>query len=72
MQKSDHIIIPQVARRFREIRKERRITLEAATFDTGVNVARIEYSSKNLSLVTITKLCEYYEVTLEEFFKGLG
>ncbi len=73
MRKSDHKILRQIALRFRELRKERKLTLDAVIFDTGINIKRIEYEgNRNLSIDTITRLCEYYEVTLEEFFKGLG
>jgi transcriptional regulator with XRE-family HTH domain len=71
MQKSDHIVLRKIAMRFRELRKERRLTLEAVSFDTGINIARIEAGSKNLAIATIVNLCEYYGVTLEEFFRGM-
>jgi transcriptional regulator with XRE-family HTH domain len=71
MQKSDHKMLRQIAVKFRELRKERKLTLDAVKFDTGVNVSNLEIGSKNLAIATIIKLCEYYGVTLEEFFRGM-
>ncbi len=71
MRKSDHKMLRQIALRFRELRKEKGLTLDAVYYDTGINIKSLEVSSKNLAIATIIKLCEYYEVTLEEFFRGM-
>jgi transcriptional regulator with XRE-family HTH domain len=71
MQKSDHTVLRKIAVRFRELRKERGLTLDAVSFDTGINIARIETGARNLAVATVAKLCDYYCVTLEDFFKGL-
>ena len=71
MRKSDHKMLRQIALRFRELRKERKLTLDAVYYDTGINVGSLEVSNKNLAIATIIKLCEYYGVTLEEFFRGM-
>ncbi len=72
MQKSDHKVLRQIAERFRELRKEEKgLTLDTVYTDTGINIKRIEVGSVNLSIATIVKLCEYYEISLEEFFKGI-
>ena len=36
------------------------------------NMARIEAGRTNITIWTLFKLCEALEVTLEEFFQGLG
>ena len=60
-----------VALRIRELRKERGLTQTAVIEDTGISLGRIESGRMNLSLTTIAILCEYFEITFEEFFRGL-
>lgn len=72
MQENDHKVHRQIALRFRELRKERNLTLDAVIFDTGINIKRIEYGGNiNLSVDTIVRLCEYYEISLGDFFNSL-
>ena len=71
-QRRDGKLLRQIAERLREIRKELKITQDTVIEDTGVSIANIEAGSMNLTIMTIAILCEYYEVTLEEFFKGIN
>ena len=46
--------------------------MDAVIFDTGINIKRIEYGGNiNLSVDTIVRLCEYYEISLGDFFNSL-
>ncbi len=71
MQKSEHKIIGQIALGFRKLRKERKLTQEAVFFDTGISIARIETGNRNLAIDTIARLCEYFEISLGDFFNSL-
>lgn len=61
----------KVAEKLKNLRNEKNITQEVVYFDTNINVKRIEVGSMNISLTTLAILCEYYGITLEEFFKGI-
>ncbi len=61
----------QVAGRIRELRKARGLTQESVYVDTGLNIGRIEVGAKGITLTTIAILCEYFEISLGEFFNGL-
>ncbi len=39
--------------------------------DTDLNVSRIEYSKVDMSLTSLAILCEYYDISLGEFFNSL-
>ncbi len=71
-ERRDDKVLRQVAERVRDIRKELKITQNVAKEDTGLSIGRIEAGSTNLSLTTIVILCDYFEVSLEEFFHGIG
>lgn len=38
---------------------------------TGVNVGLYEVGATNITIVLLSVLCDFYEVTLEEFFSGI-
>lgn len=52
----------------KQIRKTKNTTLEVFYFDTGIHLARIEQGKQNISVATLAKICEYFEISLSEFF----
>ena len=72
VQRRDDKVLRQIADRIREIRKELNITQTVVIEDTGVNIGNIEAEAKNLTITTLIILCDYFEVSLEEFFRGIG
>ncbi len=67
----DDKLIRQVADRFRELRKARGLTLDAVLEDTNVDIKYYESRATNVTITTIAILCEYFDISLEEFFKGI-
>ncbi len=65
-------MLEQVAERIRELRKVRKLTQAAVFEDTGVDVGRIEVGRTNVTITTLTILCDYFEISLAEFFNGIG
>lgn len=53
------------------LRHERALSQDDVYIDTEINIARIESGRGNVSISTIADLCNYYEITLEEFFKDI-
>lgn len=52
----------------RELRKSKNITLESFYFDTGIHLARIEQGKTNITISTLSKICEYFEISIVDFF----
>ncbi len=52
----------------KEIRKIKNTTLEVFYFDTGIHLARIEQGKQNITIATLSKICEYFEISLSDFF----
>ncbi len=44
---------------------------EAVYEDTGVHIKKIEAKGSNLTITSVAILCEYFDISLEEFFKGV-
>lgn len=70
-QKHCETAIKSVAERLRAVRVARGITQETVYFNTGLNMRRVEGGKTNLSLSTLCELCRFYDITLEELFKGI-
>lgn len=52
----------------KQIRKSKNITLEVFYFDTGIHLARIEQGKQNITIATLFKICDYFEISLSDFF----
>jgi transcriptional regulator with XRE-family HTH domain len=53
----------------KELRKSKNITLEVFYFDTGIHLARIEQGKQNITVATLSKICDYLDIGLSDFFK---
>lgn len=57
--------------RIKALRQQKGITLEEIYNDTDIHVGRIESAKANITLSTLSKLCDYFEISLTEFFKKI-
>lgn len=71
VQRRNEKVLREVAERLRDLRNKKGLSQDIVYIDTDVNVKRIEVGSINISLTTLVILCNYYGVTLEEFFRGM-
>jgi transcriptional regulator with XRE-family HTH domain len=53
----------------KQLRKEKNVTLEHFYFDTGIHLARIEQGKTNITISTLSLICNYLEISLVDFFK---
>lgn len=57
-----------IALRLKTLRKLHGVTQEDVLNDTGIHIARIEAGKLDITVTTLERLCNYFEVSLEEFF----
>ncbi len=62
-------LLEKVVACIKKIRKEKKTTLEVFYFDTGIHLARIEQGKTNITVSTLSKICDYFEISLSDFFK---
>jgi transcriptional regulator with XRE-family HTH domain len=67
----DEILIEKIVDKIKKLRQQRRVTLEQFYNDTNINLSRIESAKANVSVSTLNKICEYFNLTLSEFLKGM-
>ena len=68
-QYQDAALLNVVILTIKEVRKSRGITLETFYFDTGIHLARIEQGKTNITVSTLSKICNYFEISLVGFFQ---
>ena len=61
----------EIVYRLQRLRQARGHTLQEVYDATGIHVARLEANKTNLRVATLAVLCQYYEISLTEFFQGL-
>ena len=47
------------------------VSQETVYEDTGLHIGRIETERHNITVSTLSRLCDYYGITLSEFFEGI-
>lgn len=67
----DKELMIQVGNRLRAIRKDRGFQQEKVMFNTRIKVGRYERAEVNISLTTLSVLCNYYDISLKDFFDGI-
>lgn len=71
MQRKDERLMQAIALRLRELRSQRGLSQYTVYMDTDLNIGNLELGRTNITVSTLSILCNYYGLTLEEFFKGL-
>jgi len=70
MKKKDKkILLIQLAKRVKELRKAKGVTQADALTDTKILFSRIEQGKRNISFTTLFEICKYFDITMDEFFK---
>lgn len=70
-QLKNHALLNKIAHRIKSLREKKQVTQEQFYYDTGIHLGRIETGTMNISVSTLDAICQYFDVTLEEFFKGM-
>jgi transcriptional regulator with XRE-family HTH domain len=60
-----------ITQRIKQLRTENNVTQETFYLDTGIHIARIETGRLNVTISTLQAICEYFDVNLPTFFKGI-
>jgi transcriptional regulator with XRE-family HTH domain len=64
---NDDEILLNLAKRLKELRKDKDVTQEQVSNETGIHIARIEQGKRDITYTTLLKLAEYFSVGLDEF-----
>lgn len=67
----DEILLQKIALRMKSLREKKGLSQEEVYNDTEIHIARIETAKVNISVSTLSALCDYFEISLAEFFKKI-
>jgi DNA-binding XRE family transcriptional regulator len=70
-QLKNQLLLKKIANRIKLLREKQDVTQEQFYYDTGIHLGRIETGKMNISISTLDSICRYFNLTLEEFFKGM-
>ena len=54
-----------------KLREARGLSQQKVYIHTGIDMDMIERGEYNLTLTTLSDLCDYYNISIKEFFKGV-
>jgi transcriptional regulator with XRE-family HTH domain len=61
-------LIEKIVVCIKQLRIANKITLEVFYFDTGIHLARIEQGKQNITISTLSQICDYFSINLSDFF----
>lgn len=67
----DEQLLQDIISQIKKIRTSKGITLEVFFFDTGIHLARIEQGKTNISISTLSKICNYFGIKISDFFRNI-
>jgi transcriptional regulator with XRE-family HTH domain len=70
-QRCNQELLDGIAKRIKGLREERRVSQDTFYIDTDIHIARIELGRINVTVSTLKDICDYFEISLGEFFEGM-
>ncbi|MBC7937087.1 MAG: helix-turn-helix transcriptional regulator [Rhizobacter sp.] len=53
----------------KELRAKENLTQDRVYIDTNIHIGRLETATRNFSISTLAALCDYFEISMAEFFR---
>lgn len=70
-QRRNDILLAAIGDKLVKIREAKGLSQQRVYIHTGLDMDMIERGEYNLTLSTLSDLCDYYNISLKEFFRGL-
>ena len=70
-QRINKILVSSIALYIKQLREDRGISQEMFYIDTDIHIGRIESGKSNITVSTLSSICDYFEITLVDFFMGI-
>lgn len=67
----DYDLLQAVARKLKQLREAKGLSQRIVYIDTDFNIGKIEVGKTNISISTLSRLCNYYGISLKEFFNDM-
>lgn len=70
-QRKNSNLVSKIASRIKQLREEKGISQDSFFIDTDIHIARIESGRSNVTVSTLSSICDYFGITLSDFFKDI-
>lgn len=70
-QRINKILVSSIAKHIKQLREDKGISQEVFFIDTDIHIGRIESGNSNITVSTLAAICEYFNVSLVDFFKEI-
>jgi Helix-turn-helix. len=67
-QRCNQELLNKIAKRIKQLREERGISQDTFYIDTDIHIARIELGNSNITISTLKDICDYFQITMSDFF----
>jgi transcriptional regulator with XRE-family HTH domain len=65
-------LLLKLAKRVKQLRLEKGLTQAQACIDSKIHFGRIEQGKRDISFTTLFKVCEYFEISANDFFENFN
>jgi len=70
-QRINKILVSKIANQIKQLRENKGISQEMFYIDTDIHIGRIESGKSNITVSTLSEICEYFGISLADFFKEI-
>jgi len=70
-QRINKILVSSIAKHIKQLRENKGISQEMFYIDTDIHIGRIESGKSNITVSTLSSICDYFDMSLVDFFKGI-
>lgn len=64
-------LLLKIAKGIKELREEKNISQDTFYIDTDIHIARIETGQTNITISTLKDICDYFSISLSDFFNKI-
>jgi transcriptional regulator with XRE-family HTH domain len=64
-------LLSKIVKKIKQLREEKHISQEMFYFDTEIHIARIETGKINITVSTLKDICDYFNISIVDFFDGI-
>jgi Predicted transcriptional regulator with C-terminal CBS domains len=70
-QRCNRELLLKIVQRIKQLREEKNISQDMFYIETDIHIARIETGKLNITVSTLQDICEYFGISLRDFFKEM-
>jgi transcriptional regulator with XRE-family HTH domain len=67
----DAKLLTYIAKKVKKLREDRNMSQADVFNDTGIHIGRIEVGDRDISISTVRAVCNYFDLSISDFFSDL-